>query len=398
MLLYLSISTLILSLLLAYNNFSINKNSIYLSGLLVLVSISGLTHYYVLFSKSVSGIAFFYTHFMPLLYLQGPLLYFYVSGTLKDKFICNWKNLLHLIPSIIGLISIFTYYFKPWSFKLGIAQKIIASPIAFLKNAQSGNLFINLPARTIMVIAYGIASIILLLHYCAKNKIEIKNLFNRKKSILWLFFITISIVVSAASYMSLIVNFMIEQMQSRELINQMVMNSFTLFSFSLIPLIMLFFPSVLYGMPIIRNKTKKIYSLTNKDFDKVSEKKITSDEIKDLRDLAQLIQDYLNTEKPFTSPEFSLDDLVKKLDVPKHHLYYCFNAIFHKKFATIRKEMRVAYAKELLLSGNLLNYSMESVWTKAGFSSKTNFFISFKDVSGYTPVEFLKKNSNKDLS
>ena len=59
--------------------------------------------------------------------------------------------------------------------------------------------------------------------------------------------------------------------------------------------------------------------------------------------------------------------------------------------------MRVDYAKELLLNGDLLNQSMEGIWTKAGFSSKTNFFISFKDVTGYTPIEFLK-NSNKDLS
>ena len=396
MLLYLSISTLILSLLLAYNNYSINKNSIFLSALLVLVSISGLIHYYVLFSESEIGIAFFYTHFMPLLYLQGPLLYFYVSGTLKDKFIYNWKSLLHLIPSIIGLISIFTYYFKPCSFKLGIAKQIIASPIAFLKNAQSGNLFINLPARTIMLLAYGIASIIIVLHYCAKNKIEIKSLFSSKKSILWLFFITISIIISTSSYMIMIVNFMIQQMPTRELINQMNMNNFTLFSFSLIPLIMLFFPSVLYGIPIISNKRNKNYNPTNKDFEKVI-KKIPSDENKDLTDLGQLIQDYLITEKPFTEPEFNLDDLVKKLNVPKHHLYYCFNSIFYKKFSTIRKEMRVAYAKELLLNGDLLNQSMEGIWTKAGFSSKTNFFISFKNVTGSTPIEFLK-NSNKELS
>ena len=397
MLLYLSISTLILSLLLAYNNYSINKNSIFLSALLVLVSISGLIHYYVLFSESEIGIAFIYTHFMPLLYLQGPLLYFYVSGTLKDKFIYNWKSLLHLIPSIIGLISIFTYYFKPWSFKLGIAKQIIASPIAFLKNAQSGNLFINLPARTIMLLAYGIASIIIVLHYCAKNKIEIKSLFSSKKSILWLFFITISIIISTSSYMIMIVNFMIQQMPTRELINQMNMNNFTLFSFSLIPLIMLFFPSVLYGIPIISNKRNKNYNPTNKDFEKVI-KKIPSDENKDLTDLGQLIQDYLITEKPFTEPEFNLDDLVKKLNVPKHHLYYCFNSIFYKKFSTIRKEMRVTYAKELLLNGDLLHQSMEGIWTKAGFSSKTNFFISFKDVTGSTPIEFIKNGNNKELS
>lgn len=391
MLLYFSISTLILSLLQAYNNYSINRNSIFLSILLVLVSISGLTHYFVLFSESEIGIAFFYTHFMPLLYLQGPLMYYYVLGTLKDKIIFNWKSILHLIPSLIGFISIFHYYFKPWSFKITIAKQIIASPIAFLKNAQSGNLFINLPARTIIVIAYGIASIIVLFRYCSKNKIELIQLFRMHKSILWLFFITMTIVVSASSYIIMIFNFMIEQMPSRELINQMSMNNITLFSFSLIPIIMLLFPSVLYGMPIIKNLKNNYDKVSNENIEKVLKKTTTIVENKDLIDLAQLIQEFLKTQKPFVDPEFKLDDLAKKLQVPKHHLYYCFNLIFNKKFSVIKKEMRVEYAKELLLKGDLLNQSMEGIWTKAGFSSKTNFFISFKEVTGLTPLEFLKK-------
>jgi hypothetical protein len=48
-----------------------------------------LIHYFVLIYDSEIGVAIFYTHFMPLLYLQGPMIYFYVSGTIKDEFSFN---------------------------------------------------------------------------------------------------------------------------------------------------------------------------------------------------------------------------------------------------------------------------------------------------------------------
>jgi hypothetical protein len=42
------------------------------------------------------------------------------------------------------------------------------------------------------------------------------------------------------------------------------------------------------------------------------------------------------------------------------------------------------------MNGKLLSHSMEGVWIKSGFSSKTSFFVSFKEVTGMTPLEYLK--------
>jgi methylphosphotriester-DNA--protein-cysteine methyltransferase len=35
---------------------------------------------------------------------------------------------------------------------------------------------------------------------------------------------------------------------------------------------------------------------------------------------------------------------------------------------------------------------MEGIWTKAGFSSRTSFFVSFKEITGQTPLDFIKTN------
>ncbi len=395
MILSISIATLFLTIILTYYNYSINKNSFYLSGLLVLLSISGMIHYYLIFSESAQGIAIVYTHFMPILYLQGPMLYFYVSGTLKDKFEFGWKKLLHFIPFLIAFVSVFNYYFEPWSFKIALANKIITSPnvIYTIANFHIGNQFINVPARTISLIIYGLISIALLIRYTKKNKIYKNQNLVQSKNITWLYFITINIVISGISYLLMLLKFTSERMHTRAQINEMSMNYISAFSFFLIPISILIFPSVLYGLPIVDRG--KIGMFISKSKSKIKLEQSIKVENLEMEELTEAMQNYLKNEKPFIDPKFSLDDLAKQLDVPKHHLYYCLNSILNIKFITLRTQMRVEYAKELLLNGNLESVSMEGIWTKTGFSSRTNFFVTFKEVTGYTPLEFIKINNVK---
>ena len=397
MILSISILTLFLTVILTYSNYSINKNSFYLSGLLLLLSISGLMHYYIVFSESAQGVAIIYTHFMPILYLQGPMLYFYVSGTLKDRFEFGWKKLIHFLPFLIAFISVFDYYFKPWSFKIELANKIIASPhvLYTIKNFHIGNQFINLPARTILLIIYGSISIVLLLKYTINNKIYKNQTLIQSKTITWLYFITINVVISGISYLLMILKFMNERMHTRSEINEMSLNYISAFSFFLIPVIILFFPVVLYGLPIVDRDKIALYIPKNKIGRKTKLKKSDKFENLEMEELTEAMQNYLKTERPFIDPNFSLDDLAKQLDVPKHHLYYCLNSVLDIKFTTLRTQLRVEYAKELLLSDSLKRVSMEGIWPKTGFSSRTNFFVTFKEVTGYTPIEFIKINFEK---
>ena len=397
MILSISILTLFLTVILTYSNYSINKNSLYLSSLLVLLSISGLLHYFIIFSNSAIGIAIVYTHFMPLLYLQGPMLYFYVSGTLKDRFEFGWKKLIHFLPFLIAFISVFDYYFKPWSFKIELANKIIASPhvLYTIKNFHIGNQFINLPARTILLIIYGSISIVLLLKYTINNKIYKNHTLIQSKTITWLYFITINVVISGISYLLMILKFMNERMHTRSEINEMSLNYISAFSFFLIPVIILFFPALLYGLPIVDRDKIAMYIPKNKIARKTKLKKSDKAENLEMEELTEAMQNYLKTERPFIDPNFSLDDLAKQLDVPKHHLYYCLNSVLDIKFTTLRTQLRVEYAKELLLSDSLKRVSMEGIWPKTGFSSRTNFFVTFKEVTGYTPIEFIKINIEK---
>jgi|UPI0004858C13 AraC-like DNA-binding protein len=396
MILILSVFTLLLTCILTFYNYQINKNVIYLSGLLVLLSLSGILHYFVIISDSVFGIAFFYTHFMPLLYLQGPLLFLYVMGTLKDEHSLNWKKTIHFIPSLLAFISILKYYFVPWSEKLKLAKAIITSPDILLSidKYNFGNYFINVPARTLLLLVYSIATLYILIRYTNKNKI--KNTLNTV-IIKWLYFITIIVIICAMSYMLLIVQFMYFNIRTRVQISNELYNYITAFSYSLIPIVMLISPELLYGIPKVNRKKIELFKSGNNYLTKrikvTIEKPFTKEENPEMNELANLILNYLITEKPFVDSKFSLDDLAKQLDVPKHHIYYCFKSILNTKFTTLRSQLRVEFAKELLISGQLEQLSMEGIWSKTGFSSRTNFFVTFKEITGLTPLEFVQINS-----
>jgi AraC-like DNA-binding protein len=96
-------------------------------------------------------------------------------------------------------------------------------------------------------------------------------------------------------------------------------------------------------------------------------------------------------------PKFSLSDLSNKLQIPKSHLVYLFK--YHSKisFPEYKKIVRIHDGLELIKADYLKNNTFESLSQKIGFASYNTFFVSFKDVTGVTPQEFIfgmvKKNA-----
>ena len=111
--------------------------------------------------------------------------------------------------------------------------------------------------------------------------------------------------------------------------------------------------------------------------------------------LSNDILSYLEQEKPFVNSSFSMSHLAVIFDVPQHHIAYCFNHVLNRKFTHLRTEFRVNHAKELLDQGLTEKYSIDGIGVKAGFSTRSNFYSSFKSVTGLTPSEYLEKKSDK---
>ena len=71
--------------------------------------------------------------------------------------------------------------------------------------------------------------------------------------------------------------------------------------------------------------------------------------------------------------------------------------IMNKNFRQVKSEFRVKYAIKLLESDVAKNISMEGIGRQAGFASNSNFYSCFKDVTGFTPNQWLKNYDTEEL-
>jgi AraC-like DNA-binding protein len=91
----------------------------------------------------------------------------------------------------------------------------------------------------------------------------------------------------------------------------------------------------------------------------------------------------------YKNAKFSLSDLSNKLNIPKSHLTYLFK--YHSKisFPEYKKIVRIQDGLELIHSSYLTTNTYESLAKEIGFTAYNTFFVSFKDVTGITPQEYL---------
>ena len=144
-----------------------------------------------------------------------------------------------------------------------------------------------------------------------------------------------------------------------------------------IPLVLLNSPEILYGFHKFKNNntSKKVF----RKVDHESSEMLTAS-----------ILEVVNKKENLLNPNFDIDEIGKTLNIDKQEVLYFFHVILNKKYITLRKELRVDLAKKEISSGNLLAHSMEGIWMKSGFKSKTSFFVAFKEVTGMTPLEYSK--------
>jgi AraC-like DNA-binding protein len=63
------------------------------------------------------------------------------------------------------------------------------------------------------------------------------------------------------------------------------------------------------------------------------------------------------------------------------------------KFTTLRTQLRIKYATNLLDSGQADELSMDGIGKKSGFSTRSNFYNAFKIETGMTPSEYLESKN-----
>jgi AraC-like DNA-binding protein len=353
--------------------------------------------------KNPFWLAVFANHTNPLSYLRGPFLFFYIRGMLYDQTTLKKKDWLHFIPFFINLISITPYTLKSFDYKFKFAESLIVNP-AISKTSAIGlyPTVIDTVARPMFSFAYVLFCLIMLLRFSFKaNKIRIPNKLSPSVT-KWLYFFIIAILVQ---YSFFVVNYYFYLIGREAVVTKLYSSSIMIFMnicLLLIPLSLLIFPEILYGIPRVRINQKDSFVpyenrvaenstlLENKE-----ETLLTAGEVEEIEpyfiELSHSILSHLEETKLYLQPDFSLDQLAKSMSTPKHHLYYCFNNVLYKKFTKVRSELRVNYAKKLLEKGLSDSLTLDAIGNQSGFLSRSSFYNTFKDEVGCSPGEYLKE-------
>lgn len=396
MIIYVAILTIILSLMVAFNNWNLNRTSVFLSLILLAISLAGLTQHVITQGRSPFWVAIIFNNFAPLWYLTGPLLFWYTRAVIKDEIKFSGFDLLHLIPFLIHFIGILPHLVSPFEQKLAIANELIINP------SHMGQLHINwvipvevnLVARPITLIIYGGFSLYLFIRHLGaiRRKINAVPAVQDKNFSRWYFAFSIILLVLSTNYLISGIQFISAKNTNSGFYN-LTFSGINTYLISLVPVLLLVFPDIIYGLP-----RKKIISVSDVAEKKLTEQKnepATSEYLKKpetnqyFEELSEKVMKCFEEDKMFLDPEFSVDKLAAKLDVPRHHIYYLFNSLIGQKFTVLKNNYRVRHAQELLRTINLSKFTIDSVGEQSGFSSRSSFYSCFREVTGQSPTDFL---------
>ncbi len=382
MIVFISITVLLFTGILFFNNWKQNRSVAFLAIYLLSYSIFPVSFYYTYIAKDTFWLAIFLNNFTPLYLLGGPCLYFYVKGTIEDKLSFKWLDTLHLIPAVIYFIGTAPYLFSSFEYKLQTATAIIEN-IESIKTIRLNWILpfkLNFLFRPIIVCGYIIAAYRIL--YVKAKSLPVPS---RQFKLIarWIMILLTTSLVLMILYLA--VSSLFNERNIKNTLQDLDNLHFvTVGIVMIVPVSMLLFPQILYGLP---NREQENSSLENNPSKNLTEPIQRNNEA--FKKLSETILNYFDKEKPFLEQNFNLTDLASALKVPQHHISYCFSDFIEMSFTRLRAKKRVDYAKELMLRTNTKEISLDQIAERSGFSSRSSFFSSFKDFTGMTPSEFL---------
>lgn len=389
MIVYTSCVIIIIAILIAFYNGRANKYVLLLSAYLIIFSIYPLTYHYTFYSDNDLALAIIFFNFSPLYLMAGPFIYFYVKGTLEDKVEWKWIHAAHLIPFIIFFINGCPYLFSSFQHKLDYAR-LIHQNKDNLKTLEYNLFFPNVLGLLLRPVSVGVYILASFYQIYKTNK------YHRQESRQFRFILRWLIVLLTVSS-----GFMVIYGYAGNLaLNNDIETTFSILQqinyvigglFLMIPLSILMFPQILYGIPLSQSQSpshaNKETSTTKKYIDENNKNHEA------FKLLSEKIIEYFDKEKPYLQQDFTLTELAKAMNVPQHHISYCFSDFLEVSFTKLRTAKRIEHAKELLLQAKNQSISISQIAEASGFSTRSTFFSAFKEYTGMTPTEFMEKSN-----
>lgn len=400
MTLFLSLIGIFLSVILIYFNLNNYRSSIYLGFFFLGISVYGLIQYVLLDSGSVNQIRVFLAC-IPisgiLIYLIGPMLYFYVRSILRDNSRLSKIDFLHFLPALIYFLltipDAVVFLNSDQEIAAAIAENRAA--IKFYHASVLNELFpfsALFLSRPVLVIVYIFGSAGLWIHYTRTSKPD--SVFKGQEFMFkWLLLLLGSLFILVLSHILLVIGLTIPG--THVLFTLQNLQIFSALGLTALLVSPFFFPTILYGLPRFPGTSPEYTNLTGNEYkinrsteyeSVIEEKKVVShfesEYLHLIREKAELC---MKEQQPYLDADCNLGYFAKLIHVPAHHLAYYFREEKKQSFNDYRNEWRIIHAKNLIQQGKANEMTLEAIGHLSGFTSRNSFFTAFKKVEGVPP-------------
>ena len=311
-------------------------------------------------------------------FLIAPLVLLYIDTVLTKSLTLN-RYFLLLVPFFFFLVN-----FIPF-FSLSIEDKIQIYSQANYASTQPYFIWFSFPVLRAVNNFYnpliGIITMAYLFQMLIRNKQKLS-----KKTYLNLLQVGIILIVNFIAIRSIMFYHYISNGQN---ISPEILGILAI----LAPLSFILLPNWLYD-----NSIDSDLNLYFRLMNRIPKNEGNNDLIKSeiITDSTKIIS-YLNEEKPYLSPGFSIHDLVSHLDIPQKNVTDCFNKVIKIPFPRLRNQLRIEYAMEMFKNNAHLKNSISGVASDAGFKNRATFYIAFKEVAKMTPIEWINENCDTQV-
>ena len=383
------------SFLLIYYFSSLNKSNGYLALFFLICNWIVLIYFGLHYTKDPFWEGICFVHWLPLSYLVGPCLFYYVKTTISGNHKLDKVDFLHLLPAILVGFNCLPFTLLPFNDKAKIAHEIIN----VTEKYDLDFLFISfgsiLISRTLHLLFYCILSIVYFVIYSKRTKDQIGILSTNHTMLKrWIYLLcAIQVIISSNSFLHMLTVVGIRFDFESESYAQIFTSKNHYFGiagggFFLQNIFLFLFPKILFGN-ISYNPAKQ--NLLN-DFKSIIPKK--RNQIENDPEIDFEITHYLES-NPYLRKDFSLAQMAFDLKITERDLSYYFNVKQQTTFSQWRKKHRINYAIEQLNLGVSQKFTLEAVSSSAGFASRSKFIDAFKEQVGVTPSKYIKSLENK---
>ncbi len=308
------------------------------------------------------------------IWLEGPMLLFYIRTLLYKKMPLNRMYYLVFVPAICYAIYLYLYFYAhDASGKLAFilnqhdwVDQLIKRSFSFLREA--------------LRVLFGVLSLIEI--RAATKQIQANYSDLEQIDIRWIKLLVVAFTAVRVWILSHVVLGLFFPAVGLDLLNQMGIFG-NILNFALITSLM--FLSLQRSVRVDGALVPEESKPKNRDFQ--------ADDA-----LVQRIETQMKTDKPYLMHQLTLDQLSDKLGIQSRQLSETINRHFKTNFCEFVNAYRIEEAKSILSNPNKAHMTMIDVSEVCGFNSKATYNTFFKKLVKLTPTQYKKEQLNKAAS